>query len=151
MRTCIIANPQGGTLASQPELLDRIRAVYGTDVWLTQEQHDGTTLARTAVDQEYDRVVAAGGDGRINEVVNGIAPHFDRVQFGVLPVGTANDFARSLSLPADLETALASLDAGITRQIDLIEITTDRTSYCINVSAGGFSGMFQEAATHADS
>lgn len=150
MRTCIIANPQGGTLARQPELLDRIRAVYGADVWLTQQQRDGTTLARSAVEQGYDRVVAAGGDGTINEVLNGIAPHSDHVQFGVLPIGTANDFARSLDLPEDLETALAALDAGVTRQIDLMEITTDRTSYCINVSAGGFSGMFQETASHAD-
>jgi diacylglycerol kinase (ATP) len=136
MRTCIILNPHAGTVNSQPAVVDRLRAVFGSDLWLTQHPHDATALARTALQRGYDRVVAAGGDGTISEVLNGLAPHFERVQFGILPVGTANDFARSLDLPADLETALARLSSGVTRKLDLVQITTDRIFYCINVSAG---------------
>lgn len=149
MRTCIILNPHAGTIVAQPALLDRIRAVFGTDLWLTQRPDDATTLARTAIRRGYDRIVAAGGDGTISEVLTGLAPDFERVQFGILPVGTANDFARSLDLPTDLETALTLLAAGVTRKLDLVQITTDRVSYCINVSAGGISGMFNEMAAAA--
>lgn len=149
MRTCIILNPHAGTIIAQPALLDRLRAVYGSDLWLTQQPHDATTLARTALQRGYERVVAAGGDGTISEVLNGLAPQFERVQFGILPVGTANDFARSIDLPVDFEAALALLSSGVTRKLDLVQITTDSVCYCINVSAGGISGMFNELAADA--
>lgn len=149
MRTCIVLNPRAGAIAAQPELIERIRAIFGADLWLTQQPHDATALARTALERGYERVVAAGGDGTISEVLNGLAPHFERVQLGILPVGTANDFARSIDLPGDLEAALALLSCGVARKLDLVQITTDRVFYCINVSAGGHSGMFNEMAADA--
>jgi diacylglycerol kinase family enzyme len=44
------------------------------------------------------RIVIAGGDGTIHEAINGIAPHFDRVELAILPCGTANDLARTLEI-----------------------------------------------------
>ena len=65
---------------------------------------DATRLARHAAEQEYTRVIAAGGDGTLNEVLNGLSDAFDRVQLGLIPLGTANDFARSAMIPDDPPT-----------------------------------------------
>src|SRR5690242_13770204 len=111
MKTCVILNPHAGTIESNPDILVQLAQKYGEDLWLTRQPKDATTLARTAVARGYGRIVAAGGDGTINEVVNGLAPHFDQVQFGILPVGTGNDFVRSLPIPTDLDAAIEALDA----------------------------------------
>ena len=79
-------------------------------------------LAREAVEEGAECVVAAGGDGTLNEVLNGIGDAdrgFERVRLGVLPLGTVNVFARELGLPLDLESAWQTVMAGHETRIDL--------------------------------
>jgi len=85
----------------------------------------------------------------LNEVINGIAtPHRTRgVCVGLVPLGTANDFARSIGLPASVEDNIDILRAKQTDPIDLVRVTSDRTRYFVNVSAGGFSGLVDEKLT----
>src|SRR5260221_2025119 len=78
---------------------------------------DARALAAWAVENGFRTVVAAGGDGTINEVVNGLAG--SEVALGVLPVGTMNVFAAELGLPGDLRRAWQVVRAGRTRKIDL--------------------------------
>jgi diacylglycerol kinase (ATP) len=95
-----------------------------------------------------DTLVAAGGDGTIHAAVNALAPDFDRVCLGVLPLGTGNDFARTLALPTDPLEALAVALGGPERRLDVIRVETPtRTFWCVNVAAGGFTGQMQEALT----
>ena len=86
---------------------------------VTREPGHAKELAAKAVDQGYKTIVAAGGDGTLNEVVNGIgtAP----VQFGVLPVGTMNVFALELGIPASLPKAWEVIRSGRTRRVDLAQ------------------------------
>src|SRR5258708_4489185 len=74
-------------------------------------------IAAAAVEQGFRIVVAAGGDGTINEVVNGLAG--SEVALGVLPVGTMNVFAAELGLPGKLRDAWRLIEAGRVREIDL--------------------------------
>lgn len=75
-------------------------------------------LARKAVEEGFDRIVAAGGDGTINEVVNGIAG--SDVTLGLMPMGTMNVFANELGLPANnLARCWEIVRAGHCRWIDL--------------------------------
>jgi diacylglycerol kinase (ATP) len=104
-------------------------------------------LARDAARKGCELIVAAGGDGTLNEVVNGVAASADRVRVGVLPLGTGNDFARSLGLPPDIESCVDILRAGRTRATDLVRVTSDRVRHFVNVSAGGFSGVVDEKMT----
>ena len=83
----------------------------------TSRPAEARLLAAAAYEQGYTTVVAAGGDGTINEVVNGIAGR--PVTLGVLPVGTMNVFAAELGLPDRLSEAWAVIEAGHTREIDL--------------------------------
>jgi YegS/Rv2252/BmrU family lipid kinase len=84
----------------------------------TKAVGDAEAIAERAVEQGYQTIVAAGGDGTINEVVNGIGE--SDVTFGILPVGTMNVFALELAIPGkDLKKAWAVIEAGETRRIDL--------------------------------
>ena len=91
---------------------------------------DARRLAAEAVTDGFDLVVAAGGDGTVNEVLNGIgdAPDgFARARLGVLPLGTVNVFARELKLPPQVELAWEVLQRGRETRIDLprVEFSAD--------------------------
>ena len=88
------------------------------NVRLTKQVGDARALARRGVEMGYDAIVAAGGDGTVNEVVNGLAG--SDVPFGILPVGTMNVFATELGIPmGSLSKAWKIIDAGHIRSIDL--------------------------------
>lgn len=79
-------------------------------------------LAAEAVGQGFEVVVAAGGDGTLNEVINGIADvpgGFERARLGVLPLGTVNVFARELGIPRRFELAWETIRRGRETRIDL--------------------------------
>jgi diacylglycerol kinase (ATP) len=104
-------------------------------------------MAQDAVKNGCELIIAAGGDGTLNEVVNGVAPNADKLQVGLIPLGTGNDFAKMLSLPDSIEDCIDVVRAGKVRPIDLVRVTTDRVRYFINISAGGFSGAVNEKLT----
>ncbi len=147
MKTCVILNPKAGTALAQEQLAEQLQRLPGLTIAETKQPGDGRRLAAQAVRDGYDLVVAAGGDGSINEVLNGLAEDFSGTTFGILPLGTANDFARTINVPADVPTAVDILLAGHTEQVDVIRYSGDETRYFINVSAGGFSGLVNEALT----
>src|SRR5262249_38734294 len=83
---------------------------------------DARRLAAEAVREGFEVVVAAGGDGTLNEVLNGIGDvpdGFERARLGVLPLGTVNVFAQELGIPARLEAAWDTIQRGRQTRIDL--------------------------------
>jgi len=114
---CIIFNPAAkGSKAER--MLDRVTQLCGDAVLRsTKVRHDGTALAARAVEEGFRTIVAAGGDGTVNEVVNGIVG--SDVNFGILPIGTINVFALDLGIPMGLDKAWDVICAGHVRPIDL--------------------------------
>ncbi|MEM8954065.1 MAG: lipid kinase YegS [Verrucomicrobiota bacterium] len=108
------------------------------DVRVTWEGGDAPRLAREAVEDGVETVVAAGGDGTLNEVASTIAACGGGAgalpSFGILPLGTANDFARSCRVPMDAEGALRVAAFEEARAIDLCR--SGERSF-INVATGG--------------
>lgn len=158
MKTRLIANPTSGgerALDLLQRLNDRLRpALDHLDIVLTTGDGDAARAARQAAGDGYAQVLAAGGDGTLNEVINGIAaaaaddPGQDawtRLRVGLIPLGTGNDFAGTLGLPDDPEAAAEVVLRGETRQIDL-GVMNDRRF--INASAGGF---IAETSANVDS
>jgi len=145
----IIFNPIAGSIVNRSRLLKQLRRLNPRKLRLTQRAGEAETYARDAIRARCDYVIAAGGDGTLNEVINGIAtPHRTRgVCVGPVPLGTAHDFARSIGLPASVEDNIDILRAKQTDPIDLVRVTSDRTRYFVNVSAGGFSGLVDEKLT----
>ena len=122
MRTCVIFNPaaRGNKARHFRHHLDAI----GTESTLkhTAAAGDARRLASEAIGDGFEVVVAAGGDGTINEVLNGIGDvpdGFERARLGVLPLGTVNVFARELAIPTRLNAAWAAIRQGRETRIDL--------------------------------
>jgi lipid kinase YegS len=99
---------------------------------ITWEAGDATTFAREAAARGVDAVIAAGGDGTVNEVVNGLAD--TETPLGIIPVGTANDFARQAGLPMDADHAMDVILHRKARRVDTISLNGRRF---LNVSVGG--------------
>jgi diacylglycerol kinase (ATP) len=130
MRTCVIFNPTAR--GDKARRFRRQLEAIGAECELkpTQAGGDGCRLAAEAVQEGFETVVAAGGDGTVNEVLNGMghAPDgFARTRLGVLPLGTVNVFAKEHGLPLGLPQAWATIRRGNERLIDLpvAEFTTD--------------------------
>ncbi|WP_102347863.1 diacylglycerol kinase [Bacillus sp. Marseille-P3661] len=137
-RARVIYNPTSGREIFKrhlPEVLDRLEgAGYETSCHATKGPGDATTAARIAADRGFDVVVAAGGDGTINEVVNGLAEQKHRPKLGVIPVGTTNDFARAIHANKSIEKACEIITEGSTRKIDIGKVNDQ---YFINIAGGG--------------
>jgi diacylglycerol kinase family enzyme len=71
-------------------------------------------------DENVDAIIAVGGDGTINEALNGMIG--TEVPLGIIPCGTANDLAHHLGIPTDLENAVSVIGQGRTQRIDLIRV-----------------------------
>lgn len=145
--TVVILNPRAGSVKQVSAILKRLRDLPDAKVMVTTGKAVAARFASMALRQGCKMIVAAGGDGTLNEVVNGIGAGRFKVRLGLIPLGTGNDFARTLGLPTDLDEALAVLEAGHTREIDLVQVTSDRVRFFVNVSAGGFSGLVDEKLT----
>jgi diacylglycerol kinase (ATP) len=120
MKTCVIFNP-----AARGDKARKLRAhldEVAKDATLkpTQCPGDARRLGAEAVRESFETVVAAGGDGTLNEVLNGIADAdgFARTRLGVLPLGTVNVFAKELKLPQDFTGAWAAIQRGKEMLID---------------------------------
>lgn len=92
--------------------------------YMTKGPGDGTVLAQNITASNTDtKIVVLGGDGTLNEVMNGIAD-FDKTIVGYIPIGSSNDFARDLSYPQNIDTLLdAILEGKVLRKLDLGKLT----------------------------
>ena len=123
---CVILNPYSnrwGAKQRWPEAEAALRkAGLSFEFRETEKPGDGIRLAEEAARQGFSPVIAAGGDGAIGEVVNGLyraSPEGTLGPLGILPLGTANDLAHNLGLPLELEPAAQAIAAGKTKRIDL--------------------------------
>lgn len=125
----LVVNPHSGGGATGGRLAE-IRAaasVLGTfEIVTTEGPGHATALARQAVDDGFDRIVAIGGDGTANEVVNGL---FDGrtvrrpdVAFGLVHGGTGGDLVKTLRMPAALPAAFERLATATVRPIDVLHV-----------------------------
>lgn len=111
---------------------------FNLQVRVTWESSDIRRFVQEAIDIQAETVIAAGGDGTINSVVSELI-HLSPSSLptlGVIPLGTANDFATSAQIPRDMENALNLAVKGRAVPIDVINV--NKTRYFINMASGGF-------------
>jgi YegS/Rv2252/BmrU family lipid kinase len=143
----------------------RIRALAekrlgGFKVLLTTAPGEATQFAERAVAEGAQSVICVGGDGTLNEVINGLMnggrPTNPELQLGFIPKGTGCDFRRTHLIPANPEEALKIIEGGRTRRIDLGRIKytghggEGRTGYFHNLTSFGLGGEVDERVNNSD-
>jgi diacylglycerol kinase (ATP) len=149
MKARLIVNPKSGT-DSAPDSLEKINRLLRErvgmlEIVMTVAEGDAENAAVQALQDGVDHLFVGGGDGTLNDVLNGVAGTpggLDAVIFGLLPLGTGNDFATALGIPLDVEEAIAQLFEATAARIDVGRLN-DR--YFVNVSAGGFIADVSDA------
>ena len=139
-RYMLIVNPEAGS-GKTMKVLPQIENILRTkkveyEFHFTQEPRHATELVKE-IGSQFDVIVSVGGDGTINEVINGL-PDF-KIPFGMIPIGTGNDFARSCSIPYNsLEEAIQILMNHDVKNIDVGEVNGRKF---VNVLGMGFEGQ----------
>ena len=134
----LIVNPSSGKELGEQYSDHALKTMkemgYETVLRLTKGEGDAMEFAREACEKRYDFLAAMGGDGTINEAINGMAEQEYRPIFGLIPLGTVNDFARALNIPMKPEEAIDIFKQNHVQKTDVGKIN-DR--YFINIVAVG--------------
>ena len=147
MKLLIIFNPNaayGRSVKKLPAIKAKFESL-GIKVTFIPTTHagHGTELVASTDLSEYDGLVAAGGDGTVFEVINGLYHHpkQERIPLGLLPIGTGNAFARELALQGDaLTDAIELIHRGQTREVDIgLVKSADKSFYFVNIVSMGFA------------
>jgi diacylglycerol kinase (ATP) len=129
-RAKVILNPYAGRwlARSQRGVVENELQSAGIEYEITSTDGPGhgIQLARDAVEQGYSPVIAAGGDGTISEIVNGMlqaSGEQGTPPLGIIPLGSANDLVINLGLPVDIAQSIQVISAGHQRKIDIGEVS----------------------------
>jgi len=140
----LIANPGAGDALLAAARLEQVTQFLEADglkvdVALAKPKKEAIPIARKAVKDGYDVVIAMGGDGTLGAVIRGIAG--SKVKLGIIAAGTENNIAKSLGIPEDLKEACALIASGHTRKLDLGQISTKKRKkfYFFMVAAIGLT------------
>jgi len=136
-RALLIYNPTAGKEAVSSRL-DKIISIlekegFAVVPYATGGPGDATRKA-SQDSMKYETIIAAGGDGTLHEIINGLGQRPSSVKLGIIPTGTSNDFARALQIPPGIEEAARIIGQRKTQEVDL-GIINDRLF--INIAGGG--------------
>jgi diacylglycerol kinase (ATP) len=152
MTATLIVNPVAGSDAGielLPRIEERLRRTFGPlDVTVTGSPDDAESAGVRAAEAGARFVFVGGGDGTLNDALNGIerAGRLHEVIVGVVPLGTGNDFAYAMGIPDALDDALAVLERQQAASVD-VGLLDDRVF--VNVSAGGFVADVSDSVSPA--
>lgn len=129
-----------GKKANQPDIREAVSllrdAQHLLGVRVTWEAGDIARSVSEACDRGLDRLIVGGGDGSVNEATNAILKHGGKVpELGIMPLGTANDFATACGIPAAPLDSLRLAVTGKARSIDAVQANE---RYFLNVASAGF-------------
>ena len=152
----LIANPGAGKpeeSARQLELATRLLQEHGmeVDVALAKPKEEATPLAKQAVKDGYDLVIAMGGDGTLEAVLRGMVGR--KTPMGIIPTGTQNNIARSLGIPLTLEEACALIASRNIRKLDVgrVKVKNGKKLHFFELTAVGVvAALYPETSKLAD-
>jgi diacylglycerol kinase (ATP) len=138
----LIANPGAGKPEESPkqlELATRCLLQHGIEVnvALAKPKEEATPLAKKAVKDGYDMVIAMGGDGTLEAVLRGLVGR--KTPMGIIPTGSQNNIAKSLGVPEDIEEACALIASKHTRKLDVgrVKVKGGKKLYFFELTAVG--------------
>ena len=152
----LIANPGAGKPEETPrqlELATRYLLGHGIEVnvALAKPKEEATPLARQAVKDGYDLVIAMGGDGTLEAVLRGMVDR--KTPMGIIPTGTQNNVSKSLGIPTDMEQACALIAAKHIRKLDVgrVKVRNGKKLFFFELTAVGLvAALYPKANKLAD-
>lgn len=143
-KAVLIVNPNAGGAARHvhDEVIAALRARFELDAYSTTARDTGIALAADAAEAGAELVIAFGGDGHVNEVVNGLAGSDSAL--GIIPGGTMNVFARALGLPLDPFEAIEHLCRALTRPARAVNLGRAGERYFTFAAGCGFDAEAAE-------
>ena len=152
----LIANPGAGKpeeSAKQLELATRLLQEHGIEVnvALAKPKEEATPLARQAVKDGYDMVIAMGGDGTLEAVLRGMVGR--KTPMGIIPTGTQNNIAKSLGIPIEMEEACALIASRHVRKLDVgrVKVKKGKKLYFFELTAVGLvAALYPQTSKLAD-
>ncbi|MCC6510560.1 MAG: diacylglycerol kinase family lipid kinase [Pirellulaceae bacterium] len=146
--TLVIWNPNAGSVAQAADIRQLIEQDSRIELYEPNSAADARKKVELSTQHGSKLVIAAGGDGTINSVINGLSGAPSDTVLGVLPLGTANDWCASLSIPNDIQTAWEVIERRTVRAIDVVELETRlQTTRFANIATGGNSHRVTEQIT----
>ncbi|OJF94741.1 diacylglycerol kinase family protein [Alkalibacterium sp. 20] len=137
-KAVVIVNPTSGREEGEeygPQAKAELEKLYDeVELKWTEKAGDAMVFAREAARAHVDAIYALGGDGTVNECVNGIAPEENRPAFGFIPLGTVNDLGRVLEIPMNPDKAIKALTNRKKKAIDIGKLND---TYFIDIVAIG--------------
>jgi diacylglycerol kinase (ATP) len=142
-----------GQISRKPKLIRLIHEVFGKDydvkVKQTSEIHHADVLATLALEEGTDYLIAVGGDGTVNEVVNAyLSSKLQKeVPIGIIPQGRGNDFVKSLGVNENVKSLFRAIQSNQLKSVDVGWMTffdSDQNTinrYFINISDIGLGGL----------
>ncbi len=141
-KTLLIINPASGKAGAKiVHLIEKAIAVFPSiTVMRTAKKGDAALFARKAV---AEKILIAGGDGTINEVLNGMMSNSKKKKqaIGIIPLGTSNMVARAFNIPANIDNALAIIKKGKVQRIDLGK--ANKRYFLIGAGVGVDAAMYK--------
>jgi YegS/Rv2252/BmrU family lipid kinase len=144
-----VVNPNaasGRTGKRWPQIARRLeRCIGNVSAHFTEDRGHAISLTRALLEQGYRTIIAAGGDGTVNEVANGFfqdgVPLCPAARLGLLPMGTGGDFRRALGIPRGVNDAAAVIANGKCRRIDVAKAGfAGGTRLFVNLTSFGMGG-----------
>lgn len=145
-RALLVVNPKAGQGRELEQVRERCARAVQAD-WVESEgARHAFTLAREARAHGYSAVLVAGGDGTLHHVINGLVAGGGGLPLGIIPAGSANDYAKSVPVPLDVEEAWDAIEAGATKQVDLVHVRSEAgEQVLVNAATAGSSEKLNEA------
>ena len=153
MKTELIINLTAGGGKPRPHLKTIFKYLkengFNFRVSYTSHHGDAIELAQKAADNGVELIVSVGGDGTVNEIVNGIMKSKNDPSLGIIPLGWANDFIKSVNIPFDITQACQILVQGKIKKIDIGVINSQ--IYFANICGVGFDAEVAQLANQMKS
>lgn len=140
-RICFIINPAANRNRSSQNIewiCEQAAELWSVSEVIIAKPEDSLADLAKEKSKNFDVIVACGGDGTISQVINGLAK--SGTALGVLPIGSGNDFVKSLNLPRNLPGCMKILAQNHTTEIDLIRYEGDAEGWCANTIGLGIDG-----------
>lgn len=146
--TLIVWNPSAGSTDRVEQIKASLQNSSQSQFLVTESRQDCIEQVKQACVGGIEAVIACGGDGTVNSVLEGIMRSEQDPVMGILPLGTGNDFSRSLGFQMDPSVALEQLRSGEARRVDVIHYSSsDHEGWYLNMLTGGNTGIYMDHLT----